>query len=136
MKTFVYSLALLLASNTLAAELTIKIKNVKHDASTIYIAIFANEANWPDGEPFRALSTPAETEVTTVSVEIPEGTYAVSVYQDINGNGQMDYNALRMPKEPWGVSNDAPARFGPPKWKRMTFELGSEPFTAEFSLKD
>ena len=136
MKTIAYVLAMLVTSSSFAAELVIKIKNVKHDASTIYIAIFANEENWPDGEPFRALSTPAETDVTTVSVEIPEGTYAVSVYQDINGNGQMDYNALRMPKEPWGVSNDAPARFGPPKWKRMTFHLGSEPFTAEFSLKD
>lgn len=136
MKTIAYALALLVATSSFAAELIIKIKNVKHDASTIYIAIFANEENWPDGEPFRALSTPAETDVTTVSVEIPEGTYAVSVYQDINGNGQMDYNALRMPKEPWGVSNDAPARFGPPKWNRMTFEVGAEPFTAELTLKD
>ncbi|MCY3857777.1 MAG: DUF2141 domain-containing protein [Gammaproteobacteria bacterium] len=135
MKTFVFLLVLIAATSSLAAELTIKIKNVKHDDSTIYIAIFVNEENWPDGEPFRALSTPAEADVTTVNVEIPEGTYAVSVYQDINGNGQMDYNALRMPKEPWGVSNDAPARFGPPKWKRMKFDLGAEPFTAEFSLK-
>ena len=136
MKTIAYALTLLVASSTLAAELIIKIKNVEHDSGTIYIAIWANEKNWPDGEPFRALSTKAELDVTTVRVEIPEGTYAVSVYQDINDNGQMDNNALGMPKEPWGVSNDAPARFGPPKWKRMTFELGSEPYTAELKLKN
>lgn len=136
MKSIAYILALLIASNSLAAELTIKIKNVKNDTGTIYIAVWNQEENWPDGEPFHALTASAESDVTTVTVEIPEGTYAVSVYHDLNGNEQMDYNALRMPKEPWGVSNDAPARFGPPKWNRMTFELGSEPFTTEFSLKD
>ena len=136
MKTTAAILALLMAASSLGAELTIKIKNVKESSGTIYIAIFANEENWPDGVPYRALNTPAELDVTSVTVEIPEGTYAVSVYHDLNGNEQMDYNALRMPKEPWGVSNDAPARFGPPKWKRMTFDVGSEPFTTEFSLKD
>ncbi|MCE2406725.1 MAG: DUF2141 domain-containing protein [Pseudomonadales bacterium] len=136
MKTLICALALLLASSTLAAELTIKIKNVKNDSSTIYIAIYDKKENWPDGEPSHAFAAPAELDVTTASIEIPEGTYAVSVYQDINGNEKMDYNAIRMPKEPWGVSNDAPARFGPPKWERMTFDVGSEPITVEFSLKN
>lgn len=136
MKATTYILALLIASSSLAAELTIKINNVKNDSGTIYIAVWDTEENWPDGKPFREFSTSAELGVTSITVEIPEGTYAVSVYHDLNGNEQMDYNALRMPKEPWGVSNDAPARFGPPKWKRMTFDIGSEPLTTEFSLKD
>ena len=135
MKSIAFLLTLLVATSSVAAELVIKIKNVKHDTGTVYIAIWTNEENWPDGEPFRELSSAAELDVTTVRVEIPQGTYAVSVYQDLNDNGQMDNNALGMPKEPWGVSNDAPARFGPPKWKRMIFEVGSEPFTAELSLK-
>lgn len=136
MKNIVFFLALLVATSASAAELLIKIKNVKHDAGTIYIAIFNNEENWPNGEPFRALSTPATLDETAVPVEIPEGTYAVSAYHDLNGNGEMDYNAIRMPTEPWGVSNDAPARFGPPRWKRITFEVGSEPVTTELTLKD
>ncbi|MCY4129219.1 MAG: DUF2141 domain-containing protein [Gammaproteobacteria bacterium] len=135
MKSIAILLTLLVATSSFAAELVIKIKNVKDDTGTVYIAIWTDEESWPDGKPFRELNTTAELDVTTVRVEIPEGTYAVSVYQDVNDNGEMDYNALRMPKEPWGVSNDAPARFGPPKWKRMIFEVGSEPFTAELSLK-
>lgn len=136
MKSIAFLLTFLVGTSSFAAELVIKIKNVKHDSGTIYIAIWANEKNWPDGKPFRELSTTAELDVTTARVEIPQGTYAVSVYQDINDNGQMDNNALGMPKEPWGVSNDAPARFGPPKWKRMIFDVGSEPYVAELNLKD
>ena len=136
MKTTACILALLFASNSFAAELTIKIKNVKNDVGTIYIGIFDKKENWPDGKPFREFSTEAEVDVTTITVEIPEGRYAVSVYHDLNGNEEMDYNAIRMPKEPWGVSNDAPARFGPPKWDRMAFDVGSEPITTEFSLNN
>ncbi len=136
MKTIACILVLLVASSTLAAELTIKIKNVNNDSGTIYIAVWNNEENWPNGEPLHALTASPELDVTTVSIEIPEGTYAISVYHDLNDNDEMDNNAIGMPKEPWGVSNDAPARFGPPKWKRMTFEVRSEPFTAELSLKD
>ena len=135
MKAISTIFVLLSSINLLATEVEIKITGVEEEDSTIYVAVYDKEADWPAGEPFRGFMTPATSPVTITQVDLPAGTYAVSVFQDLNGNGEMDYNALRMPKEPWGVSNDAPARFGPPKFKKMSFEVGSEPITIEFGLK-
>ncbi len=136
MKTIAYISATFFALHAFAAEIVIKIQEIKKTEGVILVALYDNADNWPAGEPFRALQVDVQTPETTVFIEVPEGTYAVSVLQDLNGNGAMDYNAIRMPKEPWGVSNDAPARFGPPKWDRMRFEVTAEGRTVELSLRN
>lgn len=130
-----YFIASFLALSTLSAELTIKVKNVEEAKGEIFIAVWDNEEAWPDGEPLQGLNVEASAPETLVTIDLPEGKYAVSVFHDVNGNGEMDYNALRMPKEPWGTSNDVPARFGPPNYKKMTFELGSDGANTEVTLK-
>ena len=124
-----------LAWSTLGAELTVKISNVEEATGRIFVAVWDNKDAWPDGQPLEGIDVEALTPETEVTFELPEGTYAVSVFHDVNGNGEMDYNALRMPKEPWGTSNDVPARFGPPKYDKMTLELDSDGATAEVTLK-
>jgi uncharacterized protein (DUF2141 family) len=47
--------------------------------------------------------------------------HAIQLYLDLNNNAQIDKNLLGMPTEPWGVSNNVPARFGPPNFKKMLF---------------
>jgi uncharacterized protein (DUF2141 family) len=39
--------------------------------------------------------------------EVPPGTYAVAVFQDLNGNGRLDRTPLGLPLEPYGFSNNA-----------------------------
>ncbi|MXZ34601.1 MAG: DUF2141 domain-containing protein, partial [Acidobacteria bacterium] len=53
--------------------------------------------------------------------DVAPGDYAVQVLQDFDGDGFMTYNWLGLPKEPWGISNNPPIRFGPPKWERSKF---------------
>ncbi|MFZ2959604.1 MAG: DUF2141 domain-containing protein [Candidatus Ozemobacteraceae bacterium] len=60
----------------------------------------------------------------TVSSEfsgIPSGTYGISVLHDENRNRKMDKNWLGLPKEGYGASNNARARFGPPSFKAARF---------------
>jgi uncharacterized protein (DUF2141 family) len=45
--------------------------------------------------------------------ELPYGIYAVLVHHDIDASGKMERHWYWKPKVPTGVSNDAPARFGP-----------------------
>ncbi|MYD44576.1 MAG: DUF2141 domain-containing protein [Gammaproteobacteria bacterium] len=125
----------LTCSATLAADLTIKITNVEETTGTIYIAIWKDETNWPAGEPWRGYTTAVQAPETNYTLDIEEGIYAVSVFQDLNGNAKLDRNAIGLPREPYGISNDAPARFGPPKWQKMTFRVGAEGYTAELKLR-
>ncbi len=79
-------------------------------------SLFASEATY--------LSESASNDFATVGPEgtvvldlgqHPAGTYAISVYYDINDNGKLDTGLFRIPKEKIGFSNNARGRFGPAK---------------------
>jgi len=58
-----------------------------------------------------------------IKIDIPFGLYAVSGFQDIDGNLVMSGNFLGIPKEPFGFSNNAKGKFGPPKWRDAVFNF-------------
>ncbi|HEY3638444.1 MAG TPA: DUF2141 domain-containing protein [Rhizomicrobium sp.] len=55
---------------------------------------------------------------------IPPGTYAIEVYQDLNSNGKMDNNFIGLPNEPYGFSRDAHPRLSKPGFSRVKFDVG------------
>lgn len=55
--------------------------------------------------------------------ELPAGHYAVSITQDVNGNGKFDLGFLKIPKEPYGFSNNPRTTFGPPSFEEATLDL-------------
>lgn len=58
---------------------------------------------------------------------LPPGTYALSAFQDINGNRRLDTNFMGIPTEASGSSNDAPAKWSAPKFKDAVFTVGDKP---------
>ena len=54
---------------------------------------------------------------------VPPGRYALSMYQDVNGNGELDSNFFAIPNEPYGFSNNPKIVFGPPTFEEASFEL-------------
>ncbi len=55
--------------------------------------------------------------------DLAYGRYAVSVMHDENGNNQLDTNILGIPKEGYGVSNNAKGTFGPPSFDKAAFTV-------------
>ena len=64
---------------------------------------------------------------------IPAGSYGVLLFHDANGNKKMDFEPNGMPKEMYGVSNNAMS-FGPPMWSNAKFEVAAEPITLEIRM--
>ena len=60
-----------------------------------------------------------------VFTNLPHGSYGVSIYHDENANGKMDKNAMGIPKEAYGFSNNAKGFFGKPGYKDVLFQLNS-----------
>ena len=54
---------------------------------------------------------------------VPDGEYAVTVFQDLNENGELDTSSIGFPREPYGFSNDARGSFGPPKFRKAKFDV-------------
>jgi uncharacterized protein (DUF2141 family) len=56
---------------------------------------------------------------------LPYGTYAIKIFHDENGNGKLDKNAMGMPKEQFGFSNNARGTFGPPDYEQAKFAFSA-----------
>lgn len=104
--------------------LTVRVLGLKSAEGIVAFALFDDESAFNDqGEPLRAQTVPLTSDTCSWQVEAPVGEYALKVYHDRNGNGQLDRNKLGVPTEPYGFSNDARGSFGPPKYKAARFTL-------------
>jgi len=133
---FLAALILFAASAPSGAEiepetgtLIVTVANLQSDEGDLRFVMFDSRKSF--------LKNPVRADIVEISgrqgtwiVEnLPYGTYAVLVHHDINGSGKMERHWYGKPKEPTGVSNDAPSKFGPPKFKHAKFVF------AEPSLK-
>lgn len=99
---------------------------LRSDDGQALIGVFASEENWLKDT---VVGKKLEIENGTCSWTfegIPFGFYGISVIHDENGNGKMDTSMFRIPREPYGCSNGAKGKFGPPKWKDARFEVNGE----------
>ena len=77
-----------------------------------------------------------DSEMVVASLDLPPGEYAISIYYDANGNGELDTNFIGIPKEPVALSNNAKAKFGPPKYKDAVFTLSAEGLTQRIQMNE
>lgn len=98
------------------------VKNVDASVGNIAVALFSNEADFLKKR-FAAKQVKAgKGDVHLIFENIPAGEYAISAYHDANTNGELDKNLMGIPKEGFGFSNDAMGMFGPPDFKKASFE--------------
>lgn len=117
-----------------ADPLTLEVTGLTTNTGVVMCTLYDNEATWLKDPGFvsTANATPSAGIARCDFGDVPPGTYAISFMHDENGNGDMDNNLLGMPKEPWGMSRDAPARFGPPSFEDASFlHPAPAPLTAQ-----
>lgn len=110
------------AVTTKTYQLTVVIPNVSHREGTLHVGL-ANDEKTFTGESFKTqmIAVPASGAVTVVFDGLPEGKYAVRLFQDLNDNKKMDFNG-QMPGEPFGFSNIS-MLMGPPVYSDAAFDL-------------
>ena len=90
---------------------------------TAMIAIYDSEDNFLEKRFKGELAPIADNKSVVTFTDIPDGVYAISVVHDEDNNGKLNMRMGFYPAEDTGASNDAPARFGPPKWEDAKFEV-------------
>ena len=100
-----------------AADLTIRVENIHEPGGMLHWALFDSKESFDRGG---AAVIASRVRVLGDSVEVtvhklPPGRYALRSFHDSNGNGELDSNALGIPREGYGFSNDAGAR-GPARF--------------------
>lgn len=118
------------ASAAETAALRLEISGLAAEDGTVYYSVYDSEDAWlgEDRVTGAAVNIEAakEGELVVATVELPPGNYAVSIFYDVNANGELDTNFIGIPNEPVALSNNAKARFGPPKYKDALFTLPVE----------
>ena len=113
-------------------KLTITINDVSNRSGKLYVGLANNQPSF-DGASIKsqAVDVPATGSVTIAFEGLTPGRYAVRMYQDLNGNGKMDFSG-QMPTEPFGMSN-VTMLMGPPTFDQCSFDL-TENKTIEIGL--
>lgn len=103
----------------------VKILDIRNSTGSVACALFESA----QGFPIEFLH--AATNVMVIKVrksqarcdfeDIPPGTYALAVIHDENMDGKLATNALGIPKEGYGFSNDARAWLGAPSFEAASF---------------
>ncbi|MFD0933457.1 DUF2141 domain-containing protein [Psychroflexus salinarum] len=99
--------------------LIVEFENIQNTSGTLYIGVFEKE----DFLKRPISGKRIDVKNTTHSIQFKDldyGVYAVSVFQDLNGNGTLDRNSNGMPSEPWAMSGAANP-FAPPYWEDVKF---------------
>lgn len=86
-------------------EVSIVITGVTPDGGDLYVQMFNSEDSYKKGEPFRSWVAEPSGATVTLTSPMPAGEYYVMVFQDANGNGDLDTKLFGIPREPVGISN-------------------------------
>lgn len=133
-----FGLLSLYQAPTPLSSISLAIDNLKSSHGNIHIAVYDTEEKFAKSlTPFRLKihKTPTEGPLQLHLDSLPYGRYALAVYHDENGNGDLDKNLLGIPKEPYGFSNNPRAKWSAPSYEETSFELGAEGLKLAVSLK-
>jgi len=106
------------------ATLTIHVENVVR-GGLVRLGLY-DRAGYPDdaSKPIASADVTAVEGETLVTLrDVPPGTYAIEMYQDVNGNDKMDTTWLGLPLEPYGFSRDAKPVLSKPAFSKVKFVL-------------
>ena len=119
--------------------LTIRVTGARNTKGKIGVTLFQDGQGFPEDASKAIRQQSVEIDPDTLSAQVifrdlPQGTFAVSVLHDENGNGKMDKNFVGIPKEGYGASNNPKKKRRAPTFDEAKFSLKSTDQTIEIRL--
>lgn len=127
------------AQNGEKVRLTLKVLNVNNPTATIHVGFYKRENEFPTQQmhAFAKEFVPGQTgEVLVIWDNIPEGEYALAIYQDIDNSGKMKSNIFGYPKEPFAFSQNFRPKMSKPKFDQCKISINTSSNVFEVKLID
>lgn len=102
-------IALVLMHTTLFGfDIEVKVDNIENQKGKMYIGLFNKAKGFREvSKTFKQTSMQIDAKSLHYTFrDLPQGTYAISVFHDENNNGALDTNLIGIPKENYGFSNN------------------------------
>lgn len=130
------SLLALAAPTAWGASVELTITGVETASGEILIGVFDSETGWKTDASVAEARADAATGKVIVTLDgLPEGEVAIKLFHDVDSNGELKRGNFGIPVEPYGFSNDAPVRFGPPSWSAAKFTVAGETTAHTLALR-
>ena len=119
---------ILLFSGVKTHKLSIHISGISKIKGSLFIAVFRATDDFPVfGKQFKGIVKEVEGKSQNYNFDnLPEGEYALAIYQDENRNKILDKNLLGIPTEIYGFSNNARRTFSAPSFQEAKFKLNKD----------
>lgn len=104
-------------------KIVVQVSNFRNNNGNCTVCLYNNAGAFSGkGVPLRTLKVAvADRAATVVFDNVPDGTYAVSVIHDANGNNRFDTNFLGIPTEGYGASQNNLPFAAAPKFEDNKF---------------
>ncbi len=131
LNTCLFAFVCLFTSNnskntSIPVSISVTIKDIKTPKGQILMGIYKDDVSFDKEIPYKkvqAFKTKISNGVLQVEVKLEPGKYGISLMDDENFNGKMDYNFIGIPKEGFGFSNYYHTGLTKPKLKVFEFEV-------------
>ena len=130
----------LMAQENKSGTIKVKVEGVQSGQGQVRTALEKSAQDFDSGsfDTPKYLSRVVEAKGESVGATfpaVPYGTYAIKVFQDLDGDGKLKTGFMGSPEEPWGFSNDATGFMGPADFSDAKFELNSPELELIIHLK-
>jgi uncharacterized protein (DUF2141 family) len=111
------------AESAAVPAIRLVIAGVRPGYGDVKVAVFTDESAFPEpAGAVQTLSLPPSHTTLEQSLHL-NSAFAVAVYQDINGDGELTRNRLGVPVEPFAFSNNAMGQRKPPSFEQAKVPL-------------
>ncbi len=128
MKTagFIALCVLILSFTMEKPKVRIDLSNIRNTKGVVRISVCASEDEYPY-HPFRTYVLTKDSlrdgKLQTTITDLDPGTYAISLLDDENNSGGMDYNFIGIPLEGFGFANNVKPLLKCPEFRRCLVTL-------------
>jgi len=102
---FLFCLSVIAGSAFADNNTTLEINGVIVQGGSVYVAVYSNENDYKAGTPSLSFILDPVNITIAHNLELPDGEYVVSIFQDVNNNERLDSGLFGIPREPVGITN-------------------------------
>ena len=109
-----------------AQDVEVTITGIRSEKGQIAIGVFKDDATFQEEDAFLDIQFPKKNIADgkmTVKFSLEPGIYGLSLLDDENSNGKMEYNFLHIPKEGFGFSDYYHTGITKPRFDAFRFVL-------------
>jgi uncharacterized protein (DUF2141 family) len=123
-----------------AGNLEVRVQGLKSTQGQVCLTLFSGPKGFPKGgnqsnlKASRCVALAKGSNVVAFQ-NLPYGVYAIAAIHDSNNDNRLNQNALGIPSEGFGFSNDPPLKYGPASFAESEFFVSGTTTVVQINMR-